>query len=132
MALGDTVQHVGINGQATLYVPGQSPVNAGSGMLAAASNIGSYLHNAFAVVPEVGLNLGYDLTSWLRVKVGYSFIYWSSVVRPGGQIDRNLDPRQSPSLQAYIPGFVGHEPVPFFNTSSFWAQGLNVGVQLRF
>jgi hypothetical protein len=38
-------------------------------------------------VPEAGIDVGYQLTRHLRAKAGYTFIYWTDVVRPGDQID---------------------------------------------
>jgi len=36
----------------------------------------------FSVIPELGVTLGYDLTSRLRATAGYTFMYWSNVSRP--------------------------------------------------
>ena len=57
-------------------------------MFAQPTNIGHYSRNVFAVVPEVGLSVGFEVTAWLRLSLGYNFLYWSDVVRPGEQIDR--------------------------------------------
>ena len=59
--------------------------------------------------------------------VGYSFIYWSNVSRPGDQIDLNVSPSQFPPYDetATMPAFVQH-------TTDFWAQGINVGLDYRF
>jgi hypothetical protein len=88
----------------------------------------------FAVVPEVGLNIGYQITSWASVFVGYTFLYTNNVVRPGNQINRNINPTQStaitedPAPQSQGPA----QPSFKFNSSGFWAQGINVGLSLRF
>ncbi len=84
----------------------------------------------FAVVPELGLNLGYQFTPVIRGFVGYNFIYWSDVVRPGQQIDLNVNRTFQPGSAiprtgATVPGF------PFTGTD-FWAQGLTVGLEFRF
>ena len=34
-------------------------------------------------LPEIGVNVGYDVTPRLRVQAGYTFLYLSNVVRPG-------------------------------------------------
>jgi hypothetical protein len=132
IALGDTVQSLAIGGNTTLNIPGQSPVSTSAGMLAGPSNSGFQQHNAFSVVPEIGINVGYDVTGWMRLKAGYSFMYWSNVVRPGDQVDHNVDPRQVPSLQSFTSGFVGAHPAPLFNRSDFWAQGITFGVEFRY
>src|SRR5205823_5615281 len=53
------------------------PTNGGAGRRAV---------DDLAIVPELGVNLGYDVTNWLRLTAGYSALYWSRVVRPGSQI----------------------------------------------
>ena len=77
------------------------------------------------------LKLTYQLSRAWRLYLGYDFMYWNQVVRPGSQIDRNVNLTQSPLLS---PGGTGGpaSPGPMFNRSDFWAQGLNLGLELRF
>jgi hypothetical protein len=79
-------------------------------------------------MPELGIAVGYDITCRLRVTCGYTILYWSKVVRPGDQIDTQVNPSQFP------PGTLTGAPYPQFTprTTDFWAQGLNVGLELRF
>ena len=81
-----------------------------------------------AVVPEVALKLGYQVTPGLRIHAGYDFLYWSNVVRPGNVIDTGINPSQLP------PGpLVGaSRPAPRLDGSGFWAQGLNLGAVFSF
>jgi hypothetical protein len=65
----------------------------------------------FAALPEVNLRVGYDITRNIHAFVGYDFLYISSVARPGNQ-----------------PSF----GLSSINSSSFWAQGLNFGVEVSF
>jgi hypothetical protein len=104
------------------------------GYFALPSNIGSYRRAVFAVVPEAELNVGYRITSWASFFAGYSFLYSNNVVRPGNQINRNINPTQSVS-------WVGEPPVTLegpaepsfkFKSSNFWAQGVNAGLSFRF
>lgn len=87
------------------------------GWLAQASNIGSYSRDRFAVVPEARVSVGYQVTENLRLAVGYTFLYASTVVRPGDQID--------PVSGADHPAFA-------FHGTDFWAQGLDAQVQVRY
>ena len=106
----------------------------GTGFFAQRTNIGSHDRNVFAVVPELSLNVGYDLTSWASVFVGYTFLYASNVARAANQIDRNLNPSQSELLSAGpSPAPAGPAAPAFkFRGTDFWAQGLNVGVAFRY
>lgn len=127
-AIGNVHNTVTISGSTTTAVPnGPTTTNPG-GLLAQGTNIGTYESDDFSVVPEGSVNIGYNITPRLRALVGYTFIYWTNVVRPGDQIDLGLNPSQFP------PGTLTGAARPAFtmNDSDFWAQGLNVGAEYRF
>jgi hypothetical protein len=128
LAIGGTHQQVDINGS-TLRGVGEGPIPENGGLLALPSNIGSYTQDQFSVMPELGATLGFAVTRRLRLTVGYTFIYWSDVVRPGDQIDTVLDTRQIPrfdgtSTTAILPQFD-------FRETNIWVQGLNLGADYR-
>jgi hypothetical protein len=132
LALGVNAEEVDING-AQQFVP-NSAINARGDLLALASNIGSRERSRFCVVPEVDLNIGYQVTPNLRAFIGYDLLYWSTVVRPGDQIDRVLDVTTVPNfalLHGQTPLSQARPVVPF-KESGFWAQGLNVGIEFRY
>jgi Putative beta barrel porin-7 (BBP7) len=97
------------------------------GLLALNSNIGVHSKSRYSVVPEVGLNVGYDVTDRLRVFAGYSLMYWTNVHRPSGQIDRTLDENRIPGFPA-APAAPGIHPAPLTKAENLWAQGVNVGI----
>lgn len=132
VAMGTNEQRLSIAGATTVQSAGLPPATVPGGMFATSSNIGTFHRSTFAVVPEVNLNLGVQLTSWMKVQVGYSFLYWNQVVRPGNTVDRVVDQIGIPTSPAYVPGAVGSRPTPLFNQSDFWAQGVNFGVEFRF
>lgn len=99
-----------------------------NGIFAQPSNEGRSSGNRFAVVPEVDIKLGYDITPSIQLTVGYSFLYESSVLRPTDQIDRSFS-KGLPFLQD--PGSTTG-PTRRFQTTDFYAQGLTVGVTYRF
>jgi hypothetical protein len=131
LALGATEQDVTITGSQR-FSP-NSALNAAGGLLALPSNSGSFSKTRFTVVPEIDLNVGYQVTDHIRAFVGYNFLWWSSVLRPGDQIDRVLDITQIPNFatNGAAPTGAGRPAVPFKETS-FWAQGLNVGIEFRY
>ena len=132
LALGVTRQEVSINGTTAFILPGAAPITQPGGLLAQASNAGTRTNDAFSVVPELGVNVGYQVTDSLRAYVGYSFLYWTNVVRPGDQIDLGLNTSQLPTIDG--PGVLVGEPrpAPLSRESNFWAQGLTLGLELRF
>ncbi len=99
-ALGSTHQVVTTQGQSFYsgtgfaLPPGVYP----GGIYAQPSNIGRRDADNFSVVPQVQCLLGLDLAWWLRLTVGYDFLYWTGVVRPGNQINPNLNPNQFPGV----------------------------------
>ncbi len=119
-----------------LYVDGAhyfvSPTSSGpGGLYALNSNIGRFSHNAFSVVPEVTLNLGYNLTQHCRVFVGYNCLLWTGVLRPGNQIDPNLDVTRIPGFGATVPPAATPHPTVPLSTRDFYAQGINLGMMLH-
>ena len=128
VAVGQTHSRVAISGATATSIPGQTATLLPGGFLALPSNMGVYDSNQFSVVPELGLTLGFDFSSHLRATIGYDFLYWNNVARPGDQIDLNIDARQFPPpaiSNAVRPQFTLH-------TSDYWAQGLNLGLDYRF
>ena len=71
-------------------------------------------------------------TSRLKAYVGYDFMYWNQVVRPGGQIDRNINLTQTGTIFSNGgpngPAF----PSPLLSRTDFWAQGITLGFEYRF
>ena len=92
------------------------------------SNIGTESRNVFSVVPQVQLKIGYNITA--NLACDFDRLRFPLLVRRSpatrsiaGSITRScpgLGPVTGPAL-----------PVPFFNSSNFWAQGLNFGLALK-
>jgi Putative beta barrel porin-7 (BBP7) len=139
LSLGDTRQDIGIQGSTTRIAVAGGTETLPGGWLALPSNSGSFQHDRFTVVPEVNLNIAYDMRTWLRLSLGYDFLYWSSVVRPGDQIlpeasaGAKTPPPfgQVPTFPGFGPGAAPVPPVPD-HTTDFWAHGLTFGISLRF
>jgi hypothetical protein len=132
VALGDTHEIADIAGSTSITPPGQAAQLFNSGFLASASNSGRFSTDHFAVVPEVDVNFGYHVTRWLRVFVGYSFLYWSDVARPGDQVDSGINRHELPTSRLSGPVTGPARPAFSFVQSDYWAQGLNFGMELRY
>lgn len=122
VALGNMRQRVLISGNTTITDPGDVPTVTAGGLFTAASNIGQYERNEFAATPEANLTIGYRIRPNLECTLGYSFVYWSNVVRPGSLIDTTID----------TDGNNVERPAFNFRTSDFWVQGLSLGVNWEF
>jgi hypothetical protein len=131
IALGASQERTVVSGATTVYPASGPGTSATGGILATTANIGNYYQNAFAVVPELDLNLAYAITPRLTARIGYSFIFWSNVVRPGDQVNPVVSPNLIPSDVSY--GQAGpNQPQYQFHTTSYWAQGLNLGLDFHF
>lgn len=78
-------------------------------------------HEQFAVVPELQAQIAYRLGENLRLFAGYTFLYWSRVVRPGEEINHVISTGNTST------GFV--QSPPLFNTTDFLAHGVSFGAE---
>jgi hypothetical protein len=132
IALGSTHEVAIINGVGTIQTQTGREFSVPFGALALPSNIGWWDRDIFTVVPEVGVNLGYQITTHLRATIGYTFLYASRAVRPGDLIDLGINPTQVRA--ALVRGVQVGPDRPAFpgKDSDFWAQGLNFGLEFRY
>ena len=128
VALGDSSETVSIHGSTQI----DTQPEIGAGLLALSSNSGRFQHNAFAVVPEVNVSIGFQVTEHFRAFAGYSFLYWSQVARPGDQVDLGLNENLVPTSKTF--GAAGGPPRPAFalHSTDFWAHGINLGLEFRY
>ena len=131
IAIGSNRQRVSIHGDTDVFLANGNPDpdpnfdgDSDGGLLALSSNIGDYERDRFSMIPEVNLTLGYKVTQNLKLRAGYTLLYWTNVVRPGDQIDREINstllPGETPSLPPLRPLFT-------FNETNLLVQGLNIG-----
>ena len=138
VAMGNTHQTVTIDGTTVVTPTGGSPTTYYSGILAndntngvsnsGGSNCGTWQRDDFTVIPQLGLELGYQVTRHFRAYVGYDVFYWACVQKSAEQISLDLDPRNFPPPQAGGTSF----PTYPDKQSSFWAQGISLGGEFRF
>jgi hypothetical protein len=126
----------GVSQQMVDVTGGYTSVNFGpssggpEGVFAQPANEGRRSASRFAFATDSQLKVGYNVSPNVRLTLAYEHIYDSSVVRPTDQIDRNV-PKGQTFLQA-APTISTTSPAKLFNTTSFYAQGLNAGVEFRF
>jgi hypothetical protein len=131
VGLGATAEQVNIDGFSTINNTGN--VSAfHQGVLAQPSNIGQYYNRVFSFLSQVDGTVGWRIAPSVRLLAGYSGFYWSRVQRPADQIDRRVNPAQVPISATFAPGTVSSVPQFGISRTDFWAQGLNVGIELRY
>ena len=129
VALGVTHEMVRIRGATTIDTA--PATNANAGVYALSSNSGRFSSSSFAVVPETGATLKFQITERLGLFGGYSFLYWSRVARPADQIDTNINPNLIPTSSTFGAGGP-NQPAFRFRHGDFYAHGANFGLELRF
>jgi hypothetical protein len=120
-AIGVNRQEVDIDGRFT-----RNAVSGAGGLLAQPSNIGARSRDRMSVLPEFRATLGYRLTPRLRFNVGYTFLYWSNVVRPGDHIDLDIN-----GNQIGTGGYTATRPEFAYRETDFWAHGVSFGGDYR-
>jgi hypothetical protein len=132
LAMGDMHERVDINGSTLITPPGGTPTAFTGGLLAQPTNIGQYNRDRFAVIPDIGINLGYQITDRWRAFVGFDALYVSNVARPGNEIDPVVNPSQLPSLGGGRMLVGPARPAFTFRDTDFWAYGVNFGFEFRY
>jgi hypothetical protein len=132
VALGSMHETANLTGSTTATTVGMSTTTPG-GLYVLSSNAGNHSRNITAVVPQGTLTFAVELTSQIKLTLGYTIIYISDVARPGNLIDRSIDRTLLPSSQTFNPAIPGPQRPAFsWSGTDFWAQGINVGLSLRF
>lgn len=136
LAMGDMHQRVDTNGVLVTnqFTQGGAVEQFAGGYFTQPTNIGMHARDRFVVIPQTNFNLAFNLTCNLRARIGYTFLYVSSVARPGNQIDGVINPTQSPAITGQpTQNLLGAaRPMPLLHGSDFWAQGLNFGLDLAY
>jgi hypothetical protein len=131
LGMGATHEVLTVSGSSTLQPFRRPAQTAVGGLFAQPSNIGRLEADQFGVVPQAQARLGWQPVRWMRGWIGYDFLYWSQVLRPGSQVDLRVNPAEVPT-DAGFKGVRTSSPAPQFNRTDFWTQGLSFGVQLTF
>jgi hypothetical protein len=126
--LGITEQHLEAIGR-TLLTGAGGGTQYQPGGLFVPPNLSQLDRARLGLVSEVNVRVGYRITERCVASVGYTFLFWSDVLRPAGQLGP-VDPRQVPSNLAFNP--VAGAAAFQVHGSAFWAQGLTAGLEYRY
>lgn len=134
LAIGGTRQVTHIAGTQRVTPPNNPSQFFLGGLLALPSNMGRHVTGRFSFVPELTLNVGYYVRPGLKLFTGYNLLFWTNVQRAAEQIDPVLDLAQIPNFNDPLNPPTPQNPSrPFvlFRQSDFWAQGLQLGAEVR-
>jgi hypothetical protein len=128
LALGEMHEGADVNGSLNR----NGVTIAQGGLYALGSNSGRHQRDELAFIPEVGLKVGLQLTRYLKLYAGYSFLWVSTVARAGEQTAPVVNVTQLPIRSGNGPLVGAARPAFEFAGTDFWAQGVSVGVELRY
>jgi len=120
LGMGGVRQRLDIGGLTQVTVPDEPPETRDGGLLARSSNMGRYRDTEFALLPELGVNVGYCVTESVSLRAGYSLLWLTDALRTGDQIEPAIGPA----------GAAAH-PEAGMAATSVCVQGINAGVEWR-
>jgi hypothetical protein len=120
----DMLAKVGLGSmQKEILLEGSSSSDPRAGLLVQASNRGRYSQSDFMALPEFGATMTWAVSPSIEFSLGYSLLYFPSVVQAASGIDSQLAVDLSPP--ANRPRFAFHD-------SDYWVHGLNLGLTWRY
>jgi hypothetical protein len=131
VALGWVRETVDTGGATVLSGVGPTAVVPG-GLLVVPQTAGHRTVDDFAVVPEFGATVGYNVTRWLRLSAGYSALYWNRLTRPGDQITTTINPTLVPSSPTFNPAGGGTALAAPVTRNHLWVNGISFGATFTY
>jgi len=126
LAIGDMHEDMNLQGFTTT----SSGILPGGNLVGPANNGNHYTFDRICFVPELALNLGYQPCHWLRLYVGYTNMYISSLARATQQTVTTSTTatvtinNTAVGSSVIAPAFQAHD-------TDMWVQGINVGIEFR-
>jgi hypothetical protein len=121
ISVGNMREALTVSGTTVATVPAGGTSVDNFGLFSQNSNIGTFVRDETAYIPEGNLGVGFQCNDCLELTVGYTFMYWSNVVMAGDQIDRVVD----------LSGN-GPRPAISIRDTDFWVQGVTVGANMSY
>ncbi|MBC8872327.1 MAG: BBP7 family outer membrane beta-barrel protein [Planctomycetes bacterium] len=132
LSMGNMRETLTISGFSS-RIPPAGGFHPGHGLLAMPTNVGTYVRDDFAIIPEAEFKVICRITKRLEASLGYSFVYWSDVALAGQQIDMSMG---QPTVNAsqLLGGALAGPPNPAFTgivDTDFWIQALSFGLTFK-
>lgn len=129
--LGGVAQRAELVGSNSIISPaGVADVQAG-GLYARGLNAGTFTRGKAAFTQDVDLKLTYSFNPWLQVSFGYSLMYLSSVIRPGGAIDSVVNDSNVRFVAMPTPSTL-NRPAFAWRTDGLVVNSLTFGVRVQY
>ena len=133
LAFGVMNQVLDVEGRSDLLDLSRSlSASSVGGLYANALNVGRYRNDEFAIIPEVGISIGRNWSSWLTTAIGYNYLYINRVLRPGNSVSNVVNPAIIPTSQSFGAGAVVGVPNRVLAQDEYWAQGVTFHLILKY
>ena len=133
LAIGLMHEQLLVDGVTTVNDPSRAQTgSAFGGLFANASNIGKYNNDEFAVIPEINVNLGLNVSRGLTAFIGYNFLYIDNVARPGSALNPVVNTATVPFSPNYGSGTRPRVTQTLFTQEEYYLMGVNFGFMLRY
>ncbi|MCR9295823.1 MAG: BBP7 family outer membrane beta-barrel protein [bacterium] len=129
LGMGNLRRTVDIAGRTTTTSDGVSATQ-NQGLLARNTNSIPFMDDTFIVIPEVGLNLAYQIRPGLDFNVGYNYMLIPKVGQAAQQIDFNGGNRLPVNLSDPLVGDL--DPSLSFEERKYWLHSLGLGLQWNY
>jgi hypothetical protein len=124
LGMGSLERQINMVGSTVTTSATGSVTTEAQGLLVRNTNNQPFQDSTFIVVPEVGLNAGYSLTTNLDFLIGYNYLMLPKVAQPGRQLDTTVN------LSDPLTGAL--RPQLTLDTQKYWLHSLNLGMQWRY
>jgi hypothetical protein len=130
VALGTNRQVQKLSGFTTITEPdGTVTTGVNRALFVQPSNAGRTSDMRFSQVYQTTVHLGYNFNDYVRLTIGYDFLWWHAVARSGEGLDRTTSIPALPNT-TFVPGTNPGQPDN--RNGNFWAQGLSLGLGFSF
>ncbi len=131
-AVGPLDRIIDNSGQTTMKSPGGTISTLPGGIFVVPpANLGHFSDTTVSMVSQCGFTFGYHCSPCLEVFGGYEILVLPEAIRASDQINPIINPELIPTFLGYNPNATPHEPTVVFHSRTYWAQGINVGFQVK-
>ena len=129
LAVGQVRRVVQLDGSTRTTVPGILDETFPGGFFVGAGDVGRFVDNDVAVIPQVRAHLSYCIGNNWRIGAGYNFLYLSSLFRPNSFLDTTINGSQLG--RPPVVGVVNNSTIPRPRQSAF-LHGVSVSATYNF
>jgi len=127
LALGNMRQVVERRGWSTI-TDTVNTTTTETGFLVQNTNRGRHVRDDFCLIPEIGFDIGLQMTPQWKALVGYTLVYVSQAAQPGEFVDLGINR----VLAGGGTSNAGDRPAYVSQDTDFYAHGLTAGFEFKF